>query len=52
LLVGNNLTGTVFGLRGGFKGLQYDVFVGTPLRHPKGFRTSDTTAGFNLNYSL
>ena len=52
LLVGNRLTGAVLGLRGGFKKLQYEVFVGTPLYKPEGFKASDTAAGFNLNISF
>jgi hemolysin activation/secretion protein len=52
LLVGKVLAGAALGLRGGFKGLQYDVFVGTPVRKPQFFRTADTSFGFNLNYSF
>lgn len=52
LLVGTELTGAVIGLRGALKGLQYDVFAGTPVRRPKGFTTSRVTLGFQLNYSL
>jgi hemolysin activation/secretion protein len=52
LLVGKVLAGATVGLRGGFKGLQYDFFIGTPVRKPQFFRTSDTTMGFNLNYSF
>lgn len=51
-LLGNRLAGAVLGLRGGFKGLQYDVFVGQPIKKPQGFRTASTTAGFNLNWSF
>ncbi|MCL2644473.1 MAG: ShlB/FhaC/HecB family hemolysin secretion/activation protein [Betaproteobacteria bacterium] len=50
-LAGNHLAGAVVGLRGGVKGLYWDVFVGTPLYKPKGFRTSSTAAGFNLSWS-
>ena len=52
LLVGNRLTGAVLGLRGGYKRVQYEVFVGTPLYQPEGFKASDTAAGFNLNISF
>jgi hemolysin activation/secretion protein len=52
LLVGKRLSGAVIGLRGGFKKLQYDVFVGTPLYQPNGFRAADTSAGFSLNLSF
>jgi len=51
LLLGKRLTGFVVGLRGGYKGFSYDVFAGQPLDKPDGFRTADTTAGFNLNWS-
>jgi hemolysin activation/secretion protein len=52
LLAGKSLTGTAFGLRGGFNGLQYDLFVGIPISHPQQFRAPDANAGFNLNYSF
>ena len=51
-LIGTRLAGTVIGARGGFKGLQYDVFVGAPLKKPDGFETASTTAGFNLNWTF
>ncbi|OUM02538.1 ShlB/FhaC/HecB family hemolysin secretion/activation protein [Variovorax sp. JS1663] len=51
-LAGRRLTGGVIGLRGAWKGLNYDLFVGAPIRKPEGFRTAGTTAGFNLNYSF
>ncbi len=52
MLVGKRLTGAVIGLRGQFKALQYDLFVGTPVRKPEFFRTAGSTAGFNLNLSF
>jgi hemolysin activation/secretion protein len=51
-LAGQNLSGAVVGLRGVFKKLQYDLFVGAPLYKPEGFKTADTTAGFSLNLSF
>lgn len=42
LQVGKSLSGAVLGLRGSFKGLQYDMFAGKPLSQPAGFRTSDS----------
>lgn len=51
-LEGRRLSGGVIGLRGGWKGLNYDLFVGAPIAKPEGFRTAATTAGFNLNYSF
>ena len=52
LLVGKRLTGAVVGLRGQFKALQYDIFVGTPVRKPAFFRTAGSAAGFNVNLSF
>lgn len=49
---GGHLAGGVIGLRGAFNGLNYDVFVGTPISKPEGFRSARVTAGFNLNYSF
>jgi hemolysin activation/secretion protein len=51
-LVGRSLTGAVIGLRGAIQNLQYDVFVGQPVRKPTGFQSADTTAGISLNYSF
>lgn len=51
-LLGRRLTGGVVGVRGAFRGLSYDVFVGAPIRKPEGYRSAKTTAGFNLNYSF
>jgi len=52
LLLGRQLAGIVLGLRGGYKGFSYDVFVGKALKKPKGFETASTTAGFNLNLTF
>lgn len=51
-LLGRRLAGAVAGLKGGYKGLQYDVFVGQPLRRPSGFKTPHTTAGIQLSLSF
>ncbi len=51
-LVGRRLSGAVLGLRGSYQKASWDVFVGTPLSKPDGFQTSNTTAGFNLNWSF
>lgn len=51
-LVGRHLTGTVLGVRGAWQRLNYDLFVGTPLRKPSGFRAPDSTAGFQLFVSF
>ena len=52
LQVGNSLTGGAIGLRGNLWGLNYDYFVGVPLKKPEGFRTSHVVTGFNLSYSF
>jgi hemolysin activation/secretion protein len=54
-LLGQTLVGAAIGLKGQFKAggnLQYDVFVGMPVKKPNGFNTRHTTYGFNLNYSF
>jgi len=51
-LLGNKLTGGVLGVRGQYKGLSLDYFVGRPLSRPEGFVTDSTTTGFNLNLSF
>lgn len=48
--LGKRLMGGVFGLRGGFKNLHYDLFIGQPLKHPKYFPASSTVAGFSASY--
>lgn len=50
LQLGKKLIGTALGLRGNLWGLDYDVFVGRPLKKPEGFRTSKIVTGFNLSY--
>ncbi|MDM0029784.1 ShlB/FhaC/HecB family hemolysin secretion/activation protein [Variovorax saccharolyticus] len=50
--VGNHLAGGVIGLRGARQGLNYDVFIGAPIRKPSGFDTANLTVGFSLNYSF
>jgi hemolysin activation/secretion protein len=49
LLLGTHLAGGVVGLRGAYKGLQYDLFVGTPLSKPDGFEEGRVT-GFSMIY--
>ena len=50
-LVGDELAGAVFGLRGGTHGWYWDVFVGAPIDKPAAFQTAYTTTGFNLSWS-
>ena len=54
-LLGQTLIGAAAGLRGQFQAggsLNYDLFVGKPIKKPKGFQTASTVFGFNLNYSF
>jgi hemolysin activation/secretion protein len=51
-LAGKALSGGVIGLRGSYRKLQYDIFVGAPLYQPSGFKTAETTAGFSLNLAF
>lgn len=52
LLMGQHLGGAVIGLRGSVKNVQYDLFIGTPLYKPAGFKAPDTVTGFSLNLSF
>lgn len=36
------------GLRGAWKRLNYDVFMGAPIVRPRGYPTADVTFGFSL----
>ena len=51
-LLGKRLTGAVFVVRGEYKGVAYDVFVGTPLDKPEGFKAASTITGFTLSWSF
>jgi hemolysin activation/secretion protein len=51
LQLGNHLAGAVIGLRGGAKGLTWDVFVGAPLEKPVGFPTAYTTLGMSVGWT-
>ena len=51
-LAGKALSGGVIGLRGNYRKLQYDIFVGAPLYQPSGFKTAETTAGFSMNLAF
>lgn len=50
-LVGTRLSGVVLGLRGGYGGASYDVFIGSPIGKPVGFKTAPMVAGFNLSWT-
>ncbi|WP_082985026.1 ShlB/FhaC/HecB family hemolysin secretion/activation protein [Gallibacterium genomosp. 3] len=51
-LLGKQLTGAVLGLKGQLRGINYDLFVGMPLKKPQGFQTSRITSGFNISYQF
>lgn len=51
-LIGKQLAGAVVGMRGGYRGFNYDIFLGQPVKKPDGFETAKTAAGFNLNWSF
>lgn len=48
---GHALAGTAIGLRGGLYGGYWDMFLGTPLHKPRGFKTDAVTAGLNVGWS-
>ena len=50
LQIGDSLMGGAVGLRGKLWGINYDYFVGVPIKKPEGFRTSHVTTGFNVSY--
>jgi hemolysin activation/secretion protein len=51
-LVGHRLTGGVVGMRGVIARIQYDVFVGAPIRKPEHFNTAKRTWGFSLSINF
>ncbi len=49
MLVGRTIVGAVLGARGAIgKHGTYDVFVGTPIYKPEGYRTAKVTSGFTV----
>ncbi len=52
-LLGRSLVGSVIGVRGNLLGpVQYEFFLGKPLRKPRGFKTPSTTGGFSISFSI
>jgi hemolysin activation/secretion protein len=51
-LVGTELSGGVVGLRGSFKNLRYDLFLGGPIDKPEGFESDPLVSGFSLYWNL
>lgn len=52
LLIGTRLAGAVIGLRGQWKGLQWDVGLGTPLHKPEGFTTRNANPYLTVTYGF
>lgn len=50
--LGDHLAGAVIGLRGGWRVLSWDLFVGAPISQPDHFPTAYTTAGFSVSASF
>lgn len=50
--LGDHLAGVTIGLRGGWKGGHWDLFVGAPIVKPDGFPTAYTTTGLSLGWSF
>ena len=51
-LLGTQLAGAVLGLRGRYRWIAYDFFVGKPLDKPDRFPTASSTTGFNLSIGI
>ena len=49
---GKSLAGTTMGLRGSVGSAQYDLFIGTPLKHPAGIQVPSHVYGFQLVYQI
>jgi len=50
--LGQTLAGVALGLRGGWHGWAWDLFVGAPISKPHGYPTANPTTGFSLSWSL
>ncbi len=51
-LAGHSLVGSAFGVRGTVDKLQYDVFIGVPIKKPKEFEVNSVCYGFEVKYLL
>ena len=51
-LAGHSLVGSAFGVRGTVDKLQYDVFIGVPIKKPKEFEVNSVSYGFEVRYLL
>jgi len=50
-LIGDNLIGTVLGMRGKVSQFQYDISVGKPISKPRRFKTQNPTYALSLIWS-
>ena len=51
-IAGHSLVGAVVGIRGGSDRMQYDVFVGCPIKKPQEYEVDSVCYGFELRYLL
>lgn len=51
-LIGTELAGAVVGVRGQWKGLQWDAALGTPLYKPEGFTTHNLNPYVSITYGF
>lgn len=51
-LLGTHLGGAAMGVRGQYRWLAYEWFVGTPLHQPEGFDGAGHVSGFNLSIGI
>jgi hemolysin activation/secretion protein len=51
-LLGQSLSGATLGLRGYFKGLNYDVFASRPVNRPEMFPGDRVVMGFNVGWQF
>lgn len=49
--LGRTLAGAVLGLRGGWRGITWDLFVGAPLYKPRGFQSTSPATGFMVSWT-
>jgi hemolysin activation/secretion protein len=52
LLAGRRLAGAVVGVRGGYKAVTYDLFVGAPISKPDNLPAKGGVTGFSFNGSF
>lgn len=50
--LGHHLVGTALGMKGTWKHIYYDFFLGHPISKPTGFRVSNIVTGFNIGLNF